>query len=89
MTLEQLLNSDPPPESIDSADVELLALTLARYTGPGQSGQAPPLRFMWHRPDRVQLEYFRWVDDDGERYYLWPEFSRRSGLQLEPEQPGK
>jgi hypothetical protein len=76
VTLEERLCSDSPPRVIDSIDIELMMMMLARFSGPRD--HQPPVQFIWYAtPDDVPLEYIRWVTDEGERYYLFDEFVER------------
>lgn len=74
-SLEDQLRSETPPQQLHAADVDLMLETYGRFMP-----EAPPLpvmEFVWH--DAAEsLVYRRWVDSDGEWYYLPDAFRRRS-----------
>lgn len=77
-TLEERLNAPSPPRTLDAADVEMYMLAgPVAFIGPRD--YQPPLLFTWHGNRNGRLDYYFWVDGDGERYYRWPEFWERSG----------
>jgi len=66
------MNGPDPPRVLDAADVDLNVLGLGGEPFPAYGVPV----FTWHRPDRC-LVYYRWADDDGERYYTREEFIAR------------
>jgi hypothetical protein len=65
-SFEDRLNGADPPDAIDALDLDLFTETHAFLRS---EPLGPAMQLHWHRPDGEVLHYYRWADEDGERYY--------------------
>lgn len=80
-TLDDRLNGDNPPAVLDAIDVEFLGVCRGSLSAGTSQAGLPPVKvnqLSWTRPDGQTLFYYRWQDEDGERFYSADEFERRA-----------
>jgi hypothetical protein len=80
VSFEEAIRADPPAEVLDAIDVEFHSVTRSRFTGAHDPRIRTVLTTFSYQPAAGApiVTWFRWVDEDGDRFYLRDEFMRRA-----------
>jgi hypothetical protein len=81
--LNELLNASAAPETLEQDDIDQFRLVAGGFMIDTDDWGYGLIRFDFHRRDGGTVNYCRWADDDGIRWYRFDVLQKRPSFKAE------